>query len=131
MKAFVVTDTHFGVRSGNTEWQTIQFDAFTKWIIPYIKEHFQEGDVILHCGDVFESRQSIPLRTLTLVEELLVELGKIGPVHIILGNHDCHEINSTKINSVKPFKWMPNIHLYEEPVMMEWGRRQVIMACIS
>lgn len=117
-RAFLVTDTHFGVRNNSVEWMDIQKDYFYNFLIPLIKKELRDGDVLIHLGDVFDSRQAINLRVLDLSMEIFETISKILPVHMICGNHDIYQKKSNKINSLSVFKWLPNIHIYTDPVVI-------------
>jgi len=127
MKIFLVSDTHFGVRSNSVEWIDIQRSFFFDWFIDDVKKRIKPGDEIFHLGDVFDSRQSINLKVLNLGMEVFESLSKIAPVRVILGNHDCHDLNSNSVNSVKPLGWLPNVTVYEEPEMITLSGKSVLM----
>ena len=63
-RVWMITDTHFGVRSNSREWMDIIDDYFKNTFIPLLKKESKPGDVLVHCGDVFDSRQSINLYVL-------------------------------------------------------------------
>jgi len=127
MKIFLISDTHLGVRSNSVEWIEIQRSFFFDWFIDDVKKRLKPGDEIFHLGDVFDSRQSINLKVLNLGMEIFEKLSKISPVRVILGNHDCHDLNSNSINSVKPLGWLPNVTVYEEPEMIELSGKKMLM----
>jgi DNA repair exonuclease SbcCD nuclease subunit len=58
-RIWLVSDTHLGVRSNSREWMDNIESYFREFFMPTIKKHYQPGDVVVHCGDVFDSRQSI------------------------------------------------------------------------
>lgn len=127
MKIFVISDTHFGVRSNSMEWIDIQRSFFFDWFINDIKGRISKNDEIFHLGDVFDSRQSINLKVLNLGMEIFEALSKLAPIRVILGNHDCHDLNSNSINSVKPLGWLPNVTVYEEPELIELAGKSILM----
>jgi DNA repair exonuclease SbcCD nuclease subunit len=127
MKIFVISDTHLGVRSNSIEWIDIQRSFFFDWFIDDVKTRIRPGDEIFHLGDVFDSRQSINLKVLNLGMEIFEALSRVAPVRVILGNHDCHDLNSNSINSVKPLGWLPNVTVYEEPEMIELEGKKMLM----
>lgn len=116
---FIISDTHFGVRSNSIEWMEIQKDYFKSWFIPHIKKMYKPGDALIHCGDVFDSRQSMNLKVMNMAMEIFEEISKIMPVFMICGNHDIYYKTSNSVNSIKMFNWLPNVHVYEEPVLLE------------
>ena len=112
-KVFIFTDTHLGARSNSTEWMDIMEEAHFKFIIPTIKKHFKPGDIIINCGDVFDNRTSINVKSMDLGIKIYEELSKIGPVHIIAGNHDIYYKTSTEISSLDILKYIPNVTVQE------------------
>lgn len=127
MKLFLISDTHLGVRSNSVEWIEIQRSFFLDWFINDVKKRVSPGDEIFHLGDVFDSRQSLNLRVLNLGLEIFEAMSKIAPVKVILGNHDCHDLNSNDINSVKPLKWIPGVTVYEEPEKITLGGKKILL----
>ena len=127
MKIFVISDTHFGVKSNSVEWIDIQRSFFFDWFIGDIKKRVTPGDEIFHLGDVFDSRQSINLKVLNLGIDVFQTLSAVAPVRVILGNHDCHDLNSNTVNSVKPLGWLDNVTVYEEPELIKLGGKSILM----
>lgn len=119
---FIISDTHFGVRSNSVEWIETHKDYFFNWFIPMLKKNFQEGDALIHCGDVFDSRQSLNLKVMNVAMEIFEEISKILPVFIICGNHDIYHKKNNDINSVKIFKWLNNVHVYENDVIIKFNK---------
>lgn len=126
-RIWLISDTHFGVRSNSVEWMEIQINYFKNFFIPLIKKNYKEGDVILHLGDVFDNRQSLNIKVLNAAFDIFKELSEILPVHIILGNHDIFHKNSNDTNSVKILKYIPNIYVYEEPELLQFGTSKILM----
>lgn len=127
-RTFLISDTHFGVRNSSNEWMEIQKEYFYNFLIPLLKKESKKGDVLIHCGDVFDSRQSINLFVMNFALEIFEELAKILPVIILLGNHDIAKKNSNEVNSVKVLKWIPNIKVCEEPeIITVVGKKLLFM----
>jgi len=114
-RIWIISDTHFGVRSNSLEWLEIQKDYYNKWLIPLLKEKVQPGDIMFHLGDLFDNRQSINILVLNTVIEIFEKISQILPLHILLGNHDTYRKTSNDINSIKIFEYMNNITVYQEP----------------
>jgi len=116
-----ISDTHFGLRSNSVEWMDIQRSFFTEWLIPMLKENYQEGDALIHTGDVFDSRQSLNLKVMNMGLEIFSAISEIMPIFVICGNHDIYHKKSNDVNSLKPFTYMHNVHVYEQPVKLEFN----------
>lgn len=120
IKRFImISDTHFGVRSNSVEWMEIQQDYFMNWFIPKLREIYKPGDALIHTGDVFDSRQTINLRVMNMAMGIFEEIAKIMPVFMLCGNHDIYYKTSNDVNSIKIFKWLNNVKVYESPVVLE------------
>jgi DNA repair exonuclease SbcCD nuclease subunit len=120
VKRFInISDTHFGIRSNSNEWVDIHRSYFFDWFIPLLKKNYKPGDALMHNGDVFDSRQSINLNVMNMGLEIFEAISKIMPIYVICGNHDIYRKNTNAINSLKMFKWLKNVHVYEEPTILE------------
>lgn len=122
-RVWYLTDTHLGIRNNSGEWIEIIREYFYEWFIPLVKEHYQPGDILLHLGDYYDSRQSINVRVLNLGVEIAEELAKIfvDGVYIIVGNHDVFGKNSNDVNSLKSIKWISSLSVIEEPISLTLG----------
>ena len=127
-RAWLLSDTHFGIKNGSVEWVNIQQEYFSNFFIPLIKREKKEGDFIIHCGDVFDSRHSLGLYTINFTMKIFEELSKILPVTIIIGNHDIYNKMCNDINSVKILRWIPNVKIFEEPEIIKiCGKKSLMM----
>lgn len=127
-RAWMITDTHLGVRNGSIEWLEIMKEYFNDFFIPLLKKEKQEGDFLVHVGDVFDSRHSLNLLIMNEGITIFEEIAKIMPIVIILGNHDIYKKNTNDVNSVKVLKWIPNIKVLEEPeVITVSGKKLLFM----
>ena len=125
-RIWLISDTHLGVRTNSREWMDIIEDYFKNTFIPLLKRESKPGDVLVHCGDVFDSRQSINLYVLNKGLEIFEEINKIMPIYMIIGNHDIFMKYSNDINSLKIFKHMPDIHIYQEPTLAQLGPKKAL-----
>lgn len=128
-RLWMITDTHLGVRNSSEEWIQIMRKYFFEWFIPLVKKEYKPGDVLVHLGDVYDSRQSINLKVLNLCVEIFGELSTIfkDGIFIIAGNHDCYSKESNDINSLTSLKFIPGIKVYEEPISIEFGERKAFL----
>jgi len=127
-RAWMITDTHLGVRNNSIEWLEIMKEYFQNFFIPLLKREKKEGDFLVHVGDVFDSRHSLNLLVMNEGISIFEEISKIMPIVIILGNHDIYKKNSNDVNSVKILKWIPNIKVLEEPeVIVISGKKLLFM----
>jgi len=126
----MITDTHLGVRNSLEEWIDIHRDYFYNEFIPLVKREYRPGDVLFHMGDVFDSRHAITLKVMNLAIDIFEELGSIfvDGVYVITGNHDCYNKSTNEINSLRPLKRIPNIHIYDiKPETIKVGNSKFLM----
>lgn len=128
MKAFLISDTHFGTHILDVdEWLNMMKDYFYSFFIPLLEEKVEDGDILIHLGDLFDNRSQIPIHVLNAVDEILVRISEILPIHIIVGNHDIYNKNTNEINSPKTFRWIPNVHVYEETTLIEYNDKKLVL----
>ena len=116
-RVWFISDTHLGVRNNSNEWIDLIRDYFFNCFFPIVRKNYRKGDILIHLGDYFDSRQSLNLKVLNLGVEVTEELSKIfeDGVYIIAGNHDIWGKTSNEVNSLKCLKWIPNVNIIEEP----------------
>jgi DNA repair exonuclease SbcCD nuclease subunit len=128
-RIWMLSDTHLGARNNSVEWLDRMTEYFDNFFIPLVKEHYQEGDILIHSGDVFDNRQSLNLlvmnRGLRIFEELS-EIFKNG-IHIIAGNHDILRKNTNDIASIDVLKYIPNISIYKEPEVLTINEHKILL----
>jgi DNA repair exonuclease SbcCD nuclease subunit len=128
-RVWFITDTHLGVKNNSNEWIEIMREYFFEWFIPLVRKNYQPGDVLIHLGDVYDSRQSINIKVLNLGVDLFEELSSIfsDGIYVIAGNHDLWGKTSNDINSLKSLKWIPNVNILEEPETIIFGDKKFMM----
>ncbi len=128
MKVFITTDWHFGVYLNNLDkWLNTMEDYFYNSFIPYIKENAKPGDILVHCGDLYDNRTSIPIIASYKAEKILIELSKILPLHIIVGNHDLWNKGTNDVNSVRLFNYVENINIYTSTSSIELADKKLVL----
>lgn len=132
MKIFLTTDWHYGIYQNNIEkWLDIMDDYFYNFFIPYIKKNKSDGDIIIHCGDLFDNRTSIHILALHRAYNVVKEISKIMPMHIIVGNHDIWTKSTNDINSLCAFKDIKNVYIYDKTNHIDvLGKRLILMPWI-
>jgi DNA repair exonuclease SbcCD nuclease subunit len=95
----------------------------------YVKRFTDQGDCLVHLGDVYDSRQSLNLRVLNLGIEIFEELSDIfkDGIFIICGNHDIFNKNTNEVNSLKSLKWIPRVNIFEEPESVKFGDKSIFL----
>jgi len=122
-KIYLLGDTHIGLGYPNKtdKWFKVHQEYFSEFLIPLLKSRVKPGDIIIHLGDLFDNRNVIPINLLNYGMDVVEEISKIAPLHIIVGNHDCWSKSSDEINTIRPFKWIPNVHIYDKTSQIEFN----------
>ena len=124
---FLLSDLHFGVRANSLEWLSNHSQFFKEFYIPYLKKNMEEGDILFILGDWFDNRQLLDINVLNLSIDLIIELSEIIPLYFITGNHDIYKKYDTDINSLRPFKSIPNVTVYEKPLIITNGETKILV----
>lgn len=129
-RTWITTDSHFGFKNSSIKWLDIMIDYYYNLFIPTVKKHYKDGDVLIHCGDVFDNRENLNILVMTKVIQLFEDLSKIFPeIYIIAGNHDVYNKNSNDINSLQCLKYIPNVTVIdnEHLVLNSYNKRIAFM----
>lgn len=128
-KIFLIGDTHIGLGYPNSvdKWFKVHQEYFSKFLIPLLKKEVKPGDIIVHLGDLFDNRNIIPINLLNYGMDVVEEISKIAPLHIIIGNHDLWSKSASEINSVRPFRYIPNVKVYNSTEVLEYNGLKILM----
>lgn len=128
-KILVIGDTHLGLGYPNSvdKWFKTHQEYFENFLIPLIENEITQDDIIIHCGDLFDNRSVVPINILNYAQYLLERLASYCPIHILIGNHDLYTKASNDVNTVKLYKYIPNITVYEEPTKIDFMGKSILM----
>ena len=128
-KIYLIGDSHIGLGYPNKtdKWFKTHQEYFSKFLIPLLKSKVKKGDIIVHLGDLFDNRNIIPINLMNYAMDVVEEISKIAPLHIIVGNHDLWSKSASEINSIRPFKYIPNVHIYDSVSKMEFNGCNILM----
>lgn len=128
-RVWFITDTHLGIKNNSNEWIEVISQYFFSWFIPLVKKNYKKGDILIHLGDVYDSRQSINIKVLNLGINIFESLSEVfnDGIYVIAGNHDLWGKTSNEINSLKSLKWIPNVNILEEPESLTLGRKNFFL----
>lgn len=133
-KIFIIGDSHIGLGFPNKteKWLKVHKEYFSEFLIPLLKKNVKNDDIIIHLGDFFDNRNVIPINLLNYGMDVIEEISSIAPLHIIVGNHDCWSKSSDEINTIRPFKYIPNVFIYDKTDILEYnGLRLLLMPYID
>jgi len=126
-RIFMISDLHFGVRANSIEWLENHLDFFYKFYIPYLKENYIKGDVLFILGDWFDNRQLLDINVMNKSIDLIFDLSDILPVYFMTGNHDIYKKNDTDVNSLAAFRFIPNVTIFEDPVIIKHNNSSILV----
>jgi calcineurin-like phosphoesterase family protein len=128
-KIFLIGDTHIGLGYPNSvdKWYKIHQEYFKDFLLPTLKNKIKPGDIIVHLGDLFDNRNVIPINLLNYGMDVVEEISKIAPLHIIIGNHDLWSKSASEINSIRPFRYIPNVTIYDKISTLEFNGKKILM----
>lgn len=128
-KIFLIGDTHIGLGYPNKVdvWYKVHQEYFSDFLIPLLKKEVREGDIIVHLGDLFDNRNIIPINLLVFGMDIVEKISEIGPLHIILGNHDCWHKSSSEINTIRAFRYIPNVTIWEKTGILDFFGKKILM----
>lgn len=111
-KIFIISNTRFGFKKYYSLNRSIKefnkyFDTFTS----FLKNKTREGDILVHLGNVFDTRQSINTKLIYHSQKIFEEISYILPLYFLVGEGD--KITND-VNTLTVFKNMENIHIVEE-----------------
>jgi len=113
-KHIIVTDTHLGYKSGSDEYHNITTSLFNK-IIDVGSERGIKS--LIHAGDFFDSRKSIPVRTIPVALNIINSLSVwFDEIYILTGNHDIHYKDRIDPTSLDMFIGMKGVTIVKDPI---------------
>jgi len=126
-RIFLLSDLHFGVRANALEWLENQESFFRNFYIPFLKKNVKKGDVLFILGDWFDNRQLLDIYVMNTSIDLVFDLADILPVYFMTGNHDIYKKYDTDVNSIVAFRYIPNVYVYEKPVIITNGDSKILV----
>ena len=126
-KIFLLTDTHFGIRANSLEWAQNQANFFYNFYIPFLKKNVKKGDILFFLGDWFDNRQLLDIYIMNISIDIIIKLSEILPLYFITGNHDIYKKNDTDVNSLRPFRNIDNVKIFEKPTIVTNGNSDILV----
>jgi len=119
LKLALITDTHFGARNDNSNFNEYFFEFYEKQFFPYLKEH--DITDVIHLGDVMDRRKYVSYRIAKDFRERFINQFENINFHMLVGNHDTFYKNTNAVNSLQELVdgRYENITVYEEATEVE------------
>ena len=114
-KICCVSDLHLGCHGDSELWHQISLD-WAEWLNKELKEKGISKIVI--CGDFFDNRSEIGVKTIHVANELLNILSDFKII-MINGNHDLYYKNRDDVSSISVFDKRDNIVVIKAPKLMK------------
>ena len=116
MKIALITDTHFGARNDNLNFNEYFYDFYEGVFFPYLQQNNIKH--CIHLGDLMDRRKYVSYRILKDFRERFIQpfLHLEINLHILVGNHDIYFRNTNDVNSLNELLGQrhDNIFLYAE-----------------
>ena len=129
MKIALLTDTHFGARNDNLNFNEYFYNFYEGIFFPYLQQNNIKH--CIHLGDVMDRRKYASYRILQDFRERFIQpfLHLKIDLHILIGNHDIYFRNTNDLNSVNELLGgrHDNIHIYSEAQEVEFDGFPILM----
>ena len=129
MKIALLTDTHFGARNDNLNFNDYFYDFYEGVFFPYLQQNNIKH--CIHLGDLMDRRKYVSYRILKDFRERFIQpfLHLEIDLHILVGNHDIYFRNTNDINSLNELLGgkYKNIHIYPEAQEVDFGGFPILM----
>ena len=120
MKIGIITDTHFGARNDNLNFNDYFYKFYDNVFFPVLKE--RGITTCVHMGDVVDRRKFISYRIASDFRKRFInKFQELGiDLHIIIGNHDTYYKNTNEVNSMEELVGSDRFKIYTEPKIVEF-----------
>ena len=100
MKIALITDTHFGARNDNLNFNEYFYKFWEEIFFPYIEKN--GIDTVIHLGDVMDRRKFVSYKIAQDFRKRFIQrfVDKGITLHMMVGNHDTFYKNTNDVNSL-------------------------------
>jgi len=129
MKIALITDTHFGARNDNLDFNEYFFKFYEGVFFPYLAQNNIKA--CIHLGDVMDRRKYVSYRIAKDFRERFLQPfdAIMCDLHMIVGNHDTFYRNTNDVNSLRELCTGRGnrIKFYEEATEVEFDGLPVML----
>jgi DNA repair exonuclease SbcCD nuclease subunit len=120
MKIAIVTDTHFGARNDNQNFNEYFYKFYENIFFPTLKE--QGITTCVHMGDVVDRRKFISYRIANDFRKRFISTFQKANInlHIIIGNHDTYYKNTNEVNAMEELVGQDRFKIYTNPEVVDF-----------
>ena len=126
MKLAIITDTHFGARNDNLNFNEYFYKFYENVFFPTLKE--KEITTCVHMGDVVDRRKFISFKIANDFRKRFINKFKeLGiDLHIIIGNHDTYYKNTNEVNSMEELVGKDRFKIYTGPEVVNFDGTDIV-----
>ena len=128
MKVAIITDTHFGARNDNDNFNEYFYQFYEGEFFPYLQTH--NIKTVLHLGDLMDRRKYVSYKTAKDFRERFILPLKHLKVdfHCLVGNHDIYFKNTNDVNSLQELigQTSNKFHLYADATEVNIGGLDIL-----
>ena len=127
MKIAIITDTHFGARNDNHNFNDYFYKFYENVFFPTLKE--RGITTCVHMGDVVDRRKYISYRIAhDFRKRFIGKFQELGiDFHIVIGNHDTYYKNTNKVNSMEELVGTDRFKIYVKPEVVEFDDVPILL----
>ncbi len=120
MEIALVTDTHFGARNDNQNFNEYFYKFYSNIFFPLLKE--RNITTCIHLGDVVDRRKFISYRIASDFRKRFIgQFQEMGiDLHIIIGNHDTYYKNTNEVNAMEELVGQDRFKIYTGPEVVDF-----------
>ena len=121
MKIAIITDTHFGARNDNQNFNEFFYKFYENVFFPTLEDRGIKTCV--HMGDVVDRRKFISYKIANDFRNRFIKrFGELGiDLHIIIGNHDTYYKNTNEVNAMEELVGKDRHKIYTDPEVVDFG----------
>jgi len=126
LKIAIITDTHFGARNDNANFNEYFFKFYENLFFPTLVE--RGITTCIHMGDVMDRRKYVSYKTATDFRKRFIDkFEELGvDLHLIVGNHDTYYKNTSEVNSMEELV-SNKFKVYTGPEIVEFDETPILL----
>ena len=122
-----MTDSHFGARNDNHNFNEYFYKFYDNIFFPTLKE--RGITTCIHLGDVVDRRKYISYRIANDFRSRFIgKFQRAGiDFHIVIGNHDTYYKNTNRVNSMEELVGTDRFKIYVSPKVVEFDDTPILL----